>query len=196
MGVAVRTIAPLLTNKHADPAVVVCDVLGRWAVSLLSGHEGGANDLALAVANALDADPIITTTTEASKTLIVGLGCRRGTSADLIERAVQKALIAVGANLNQVRCLASVDLKAREAGLRQAARHLGLPLRIIGSERIRRCLHPLTPGSAAERHLGLPGVAEPSALLAGTRAKLILPRTTLEDCTVAIAHESPAEVRA
>ena len=45
-GIVVRTIAPLLQDKYRDPAIVVCDEQGRFAVSLLSGHLGGANDLA------------------------------------------------------------------------------------------------------------------------------------------------------
>jgi cobalamin biosynthesis protein CbiG len=49
-GIVVREIAPLLKNKHSDPAVVVLDAEGRFAVSLLSGHEGGANALALQIA--------------------------------------------------------------------------------------------------------------------------------------------------
>ena len=52
-GVVVRAVAPLLQSKLRDPAVVVADVGHRHVVSLLSGHEGGANDLAVHVANAL-----------------------------------------------------------------------------------------------------------------------------------------------
>ena len=48
-GVVVRAIAPLVKSKFEDPAVVVLDAGGRWVVSLLSGHEGGANDLAICV---------------------------------------------------------------------------------------------------------------------------------------------------
>ena len=47
VGVAVRAIAPLIRHKTTDPAVVAVNVGGRWAVSLLSGHEGGANQLAI-----------------------------------------------------------------------------------------------------------------------------------------------------
>ena len=57
-GVVVRSIAPMIQHKLSDPAVVVVDVGARHAVSLLSGHEGGANDLALEVANALGAEPV------------------------------------------------------------------------------------------------------------------------------------------
>lgn len=52
-GAVVRAIAPHLRHKKTDPAVVVLDVGARHVVSLLSGHEGGANDLAIVVANAL-----------------------------------------------------------------------------------------------------------------------------------------------
>ncbi len=47
--------------------MVVVDVGARWAISLLSGHEGGANDLAVAVGNILAAEPVISTTSEALK---------------------------------------------------------------------------------------------------------------------------------
>jgi cobalt-precorrin 5A hydrolase len=77
-GVVVRAIAPVIKSKLTDPAVVVIDAAGRFSISLLSGHEGGANELALKVGNILDAEPVITTTTEALKSVIVGIGCRRG----------------------------------------------------------------------------------------------------------------------
>ena len=77
-GAVVRAIAGRVGSKLTDPAVVVLDVGGRHAISLLSGHEGGANDLAVAVGNAIGAEPVITTTTEAVRNIIVGVGCRKG----------------------------------------------------------------------------------------------------------------------
>ena len=79
-GVVVRSLAPLLKSKRTDPAVVVVDAMGRYAISLLSGHEGGANALSLVVADMLDAEPVITTTTEAIKKYVIGVGCRRGSA--------------------------------------------------------------------------------------------------------------------
>ncbi len=63
-GIAVRALAPLLQDKTRDPAVVVLDQEGRFAVSLLSGHLGGANDLARTVAQILGGQAVITTATD------------------------------------------------------------------------------------------------------------------------------------
>ncbi len=61
LGICVRTIGPLATDKHTDPAVVCVDSTGRQVISVLSGHIGGANDLTLQVASLLGATPVITT---------------------------------------------------------------------------------------------------------------------------------------
>ena len=61
MGICVRTIAPLVEDKHTDPAVVCMDSLGKHVVSVLSGHVGGANQLAHEIAFLLGCDPVITT---------------------------------------------------------------------------------------------------------------------------------------
>jgi len=63
-GIVVRQIAPLLQGKDRDPAVVVVDEAGRFAISLLSGHLGGANELARRVAAVLGGTPVITTGTD------------------------------------------------------------------------------------------------------------------------------------
>jgi cobalt-precorrin 5A hydrolase len=65
-GIVVRMIAPLLLGKTRDPAVVVVDEGGRHAISLLSGHLGGANRLATEVAGIIGAEAVITTATDVS----------------------------------------------------------------------------------------------------------------------------------
>jgi cobalt-precorrin 5A hydrolase len=189
-GVVVRAIAPLLENKYADPAVVVLDVMGRWAVSLLSGHEGGANDLALAVANLTGAEPVITTTTEAVKSVIVGVGCRRGTPAERIVAAIRETLANHGINLGEVRLIASAEIKADEPGLTEAARTLGLPLRFIAAAEIRTASQPFAHSAFVMEKVNLPAVAEPAALLAGRRTQLICEKRTYKGITVALARES------
>lgn len=61
MGICVRSIAPLLQDKHTDPAVVCVDSLGTQVISVLSGHVGGANELTKRIASILNATPVITT---------------------------------------------------------------------------------------------------------------------------------------
>jgi len=63
-GIVVRTITPFLTHKSVDPAVVVLDEKGRFAISLVSGHLGGANELAEQVASLTGGKPVITTATD------------------------------------------------------------------------------------------------------------------------------------
>lgn len=63
-GIAVRLIAPYIEDKTTDPAVVVIDDLGRYAISLLSGHLGGANELAERISIIIKSLPVITTASD------------------------------------------------------------------------------------------------------------------------------------
>ncbi|MBO4259674.1 precorrin-3B C(17)-methyltransferase [Streptomyces griseorubiginosus] len=65
-GAVVRLLAPLLGDKTTDPGVVCVDEGGRFAVSLVGGHGGGANELAVEVGELLDAQPVVTTATDAT----------------------------------------------------------------------------------------------------------------------------------
>ena len=188
-GVVVRALAPLVKSKYEDPAVVVLDAGGRWAVSLLSGHEGGANDLAIRVANLTGAEPVVTTTTEALKSVIVGIGCKRGTPAKRIVAAVREALSEAGIALEEVRLLASAEIKADEAGLLAAAEALGVPIRFIAAEEIRASLREFSHSAFVEEKVNLPAVAEPAALLAGRRTRFICRKKTFNGITIALARE-------
>ena len=76
-GIAVRSIAPHLKHKASDPAVVVVDEGGRYAIPILSGHLGGANDLAKEIGRLCGAVPVITTATDIEGRFTVDEWARR-----------------------------------------------------------------------------------------------------------------------
>ena len=96
VGAAVRLAAPLLRDKHRDPALVCVDDAGRFAVSVLSGHLGGADHLAEQVAQAIGAEPVITSASHVTETLAVDLlGREFGWKLEPSPNAVTRASAAV-----------------------------------------------------------------------------------------------------
>ena len=100
VGIAVRAIAPHCRNKAVDPAVVVLDECGRFAVPILSGHLGGANDLARALAAVCSAVPVITTATDANGVFAVDAWARHQNCAVLEPERIKR----VSSRLLAVRC--------------------------------------------------------------------------------------------
>ena len=94
-GAAVRLIAPHLTDKRTDPAVVCVDDTGRFVVALTGGHEAGANALATRLAGHLGATAVVTTASEVAGTPDLGrLGARWGMTAQGDVAAVGGHLLA------------------------------------------------------------------------------------------------------
>ncbi|MFM0503879.1 cobalamin biosynthesis protein [Paraburkholderia caffeinilytica] len=99
------------------------------------------------------------------KTLTVGLGCRLHSSAEQIEAAVRSILGSY--SFDEIRTIASVDIKAHEAGLLEFCTRHALPLKLFSREQI-AALSVDDPSDAAREHLGVDGVCEPCALLAAS----------------------------
>ncbi|REE21606.1 cobalt-precorrin 5A hydrolase [Paraburkholderia sp. BL27I4N3] len=143
------------------------------------------------------------------KTLSVGIGCRLHSSAEQIEAAVRAAL---GTHsFDEIRTVASLDIKAREAGLLEFCARHALPLTFFSLEQI--AAMPVAVASAAVReHLGVDGVCEPCALLGAAadataglgesvighapRATLLVRKTVYAGVTVAIASTTAHAARA
>ncbi len=299
--VAVRAIAPCLAGKDRDPAVVLVDEGGQFAISLLSGHLGGANALAEMVARHLGAQAVITTATDTKgisafdslarqwgwsienlpdlkhisaamlegrevvlygrqteggaapqggaaaeslkdllagkltgnvyitekkeelsrarhgaviidncleewpvpegmplvilrpKNVAAGVGCRKGVPARAIIQAVEHAFCEAGFALKSLSCLASGEFKAGEAGLVEAARYFGVPLKIFSRADIAAALEEgalkdCSRSAFVEEQVGVGAVAEPCAVLGSGGKGLALPAERGEGITVSLAE--------
>lgn len=128
-GVVVRLVAPHLRDKTLDPAVVVLDEGGRFVVSLLSGHIGGANALAEELAGLLGAQAVITTASDvlgvpAVDTLAARLGCA------IEDMEAAKDVTAALVNGEQVALYSHLDLEYVAARLGSLPENLKLYTRI------------------------------------------------------------------
>lgn len=123
------------------------------------------------------------------RTLSVGIGCQRGVSRAQIEAAVRTTLDDAGLAFGALAAVATVRLKAEEPGLLAFIEQLGLPLRIYEEDEIKTLAArvSLSP-SAAQEKLGLPGVAEPCALLAAGVDELLVRKRVFAGVTVAVAR--------
>ena len=263
-GIAVRAIAPYVRDKFHDPAVVAVDEGGACVVPLLSGHVGGANDLARQVAALTSGTAVVSTATDVNglfavdqwaarrgwtlsdrnlakelsaallagepvgfasdlpvegvlppgltegpaevglcvtwkearapfpatlrvypRVLTVGIGCRRGVTAETLARAVDRALSGAGLAAEAVAGAASIDRKADEPGLLRLCRDRGWPLVTYPAETLARVEGNFTPSPFVQNVVGVDNVCERAAVCGG--GTLLLPKQAGEGVTVAVA---------
>ncbi|WP_029042064.1 precorrin-3B C(17)-methyltransferase [Cucumibacter marinus] len=102
------------------------------------------------------------------QTLVVGVGCERGTEAGEIIALVEDTLAEEGLSHLALAAIATIDVKADEAGLIAAAEHFGVPLRLFTAEELAEERDRLpNPSPVVEAEVGTPGVSEAAALKAG-----------------------------
>ena len=265
VGLAVREIAPHLRSKATDPAVIVLDELGQFVIPVLSGHIGGANDMAKKIAESLGSAPVITTATDINgrfsvdawatkqgcalsslsaakavsaavlegdvplcsqfylpvplpegtfagesgplgvfigwrtkahfartlrlipRVLRVGVGCRRGISAEAVVRAVQTVFAENGLDTAAICGVCSIDLKQDEAGLLAACEKNNWPVHFYTAQQLRDVAGDFTPSDFVRSVTGVDNVCERAALL--DAEKLIVQKTARDGVTVAVAAE-------
>lgn len=267
-GIATRAIAPLVSDKYHDPAVVCMDEAARFVVPLLSGHVGGANELARRVARICGAQAVISTATDVNRlfavdewareqglvvldrneakrvsatllegstvgfasdfyvagelprgvvrddravgfcvsydpgkrpfahtlrlvprTVVVGVGCKRGTSAEAILEQIESCLEQARVDARAVCGLASIDIKADEKGLLKAAAQRGWATRFYDAQTLGNVPGEFHSSEFVRQAVGVDNVCERAACADG--ATLLLGKRGANGVTVAIAATTP-----
>ena len=131
-GIAVRAIAPNLTDKLHDVPVLVMDEEGQYVIPILSGHVGGANELARELADLIDARPVITTATDVQKKFAVDLFAKRNhleiMNKDGIAKVSAKALagrqLTIAVRAQNIECYHPKFCEVREEDFTEAENQL------------------------------------------------------------------------
>lgn len=125
--------------------------------------------------------------------IVVGVGCSRGCAADELLALVDAALREAGVEAERVAALATVDRRAGEPGVVEAARRRGWPLTTFAAADLAPVAVP-TPSPVVARHVGTPSVAEAAALLAAATDALLLPKRRSAHATCALARVAAKEI--
>lgn len=267
-GIAVRAIAPYIKSKTEDPAVLVVDEQGKFVIPILSGHIGGANQLARSMACGLSAEAVITTATDLNgklavdqwakeqnlhiadmkaakqvaadllqnklvgffsdlpfcgqfpselcherrqsnilinirneqiqngdllltpRTVILGIGCRRGVAENVIAQAVDKAIDDAGISHHAVKKVTSIDLKRDEPGLIAFCRSRQLEFQVYSAEELNAVKGDYTKSEFVKSVTGVDSVCERAAVLGSSGGHLVIKKHAGNGVTVAAALEN------
>jgi len=122
------------------------------------------------------------------KSLVVGVGCNRGTDVAEIDAALEKVFQDKGLSLNSVRNLATADLKKDEEGLNQLLEVRGWPAVHYGVDELQTGVSVPSPSEKVKKHLGVESVCEKAAMLSANTEELLVPKQILGNVTVAVAR--------
>ena len=126
------------------------------------------------------------------KTLVVGIGCVRGATADELEQLIRATLRQHGLALGSICEIATIDRKADETGISDLAKRHGWPVCYFTAEELAEAGTPSGVSEEALRAVGAPGVCEPAALRAACACTLLVPKTKTARATVAVARINAA----
>lgn len=118
-----------------------------------------------------------------TKNIVLGIGCKRGVTGDVIERQVNKAFKSTGYDIRQVTEIATIDLKRDEQGLLEFAEQRGLPIRFFTAAELMSVNaeeHGIKGSDFVMKTTGADNVCERAALLASDGGKLLIPKGNFE----------------
>lgn len=138
-GIAVRAIAPFLTDKLNDMPVLVMDEQGRFVIPVLAGHVGGANELALSLAERMGSTPVITTATDLNHCFAVDLFARRNALHIINKDGIAKVSSRILAGEEVTMAVEEGHLREEEAQTlrgRRGSRKTNIPegIRLVSTE--------------------------------------------------------------
>lgn len=260
-GIALRSIAKFVGDKLKDPPVLVIDEGGSFVIPILSGHVGGANELALEAADAIGAQPVITTATDVSgafsvdvfakendlrianrdgiakvsstalegkpvticikdfppegpvdvlvtdadeakglrdaasivlcpKRYAIGIGCRKGKTYEELRAFAEEVLSENGIDLSDAGCIATIDIKKDEEGLRRLSQAWRMPLITFDAELLAKAEGEFSHSDTVLEKVGVDNVCERAAVIAAGRGSQIKVKKTARDgMTIAVAEK-------
>jgi cobalt-precorrin 5A hydrolase len=202
MGIAVRSLAAVITSKHQDPAVLVMDERAEFVIPNLSRHEGGANNLAQEVSGLLNAQVVMTTAkTYVSPVYTVGMGCEKGCTAEHLNELLLQCLTQASLTMGDIQNINSIDIKAQEQGLITLSASKDKPYHTYSAKQLSVVEDLLsTKSDYIYTITGVYGVAESAALFAAQRitgdtAELVINKQKTDKATCAIARSYPKSER-
>jgi len=198
-GIVMRTLAPVLNNKHSDPAVLVLDEQGEFVIPLLSGHEGGANDWGQTISKLLNAQLVMTTAKPYLKPVYtLGVGCERNCPESFLQDVMQQCLNEANLTLDDIHSINSIDIKVDEVALMEMGQRFKIPFDTFSKELLAEMEDKLSTRSQyVFNTVGVYGVAESAALygayqITGQESELVVNKIKNTKATCAIARSFPA----
>ena len=168
-------------EKPLPPNLTICDMeeLARFPNVLLISDRTDVSDRVAAMEPG-------TLVVYRPRSLVVGIGSRRGVELDEVEKLLHRTFAAFDLSPNSVHCIATAELKRDEAAIGLLAERLGVAVRYFGAEELNGMPGP-SGASESQRLLGIVGVAEPAALLA-SGGEIVVPKVRSAAATLAVAR--------
>ena len=175
-------------DKPLPPNIILCEsveALAQFPNALLISDRADVSDRVAAL-NPKTPNTPKTLVIYRPRSLVVGIGSRRGVGVGELDELLHRAFAAYDLSPDAIRCIATAELKRDEVAIELLAERLGVPVMYFGADELNGMPGP-SGASASQRLLGIVGVAEPAALLA-SGGDIIVPKVRSAAATLAVAR--------